>query len=352
MRYLRPIRASVNALSALALVLASTGVASAQFGGMGGLGGGAQTQGQAGGGADAMGGSDESQFVAHGRRPPHPLSAAAATTWLKLQQPTTVAFSDGVTLADLAQFITETTKSPDDKAKDDGVSVYVDPVGLQEAEKTMDSKVTLSVKGVPLATSLHLMLAQLGLVYYVQKDGVLIIAPVSASGLEDYASSNRVPVSAKTAKTWLRLHQPVDLSLKLGTQLQEALAAMKAASKKSGEGELSIYVDPTALESMEKTFESPVTIDLAGAPLATCVALIADQLGLTYRVQDDGIVMIVSRLQDDDDDLPEGHGAETIAQLRARLEEEKLKAQIAQYRLRARMPEAAAGGGLQSVFGR
>lgn len=52
--------------------------------------------------------------------------------------------------------------------------IYIDPIGLSEADKTMGSTVTIDLKGVPLRTTLELVLAQLGLVYYLE-DGVLKI---------------------------------------------------------------------------------------------------------------------------------------------------------------------------------
>ncbi len=56
----------------------------------------------------------------------------------------------------------------------EGIPMYVDPLGLQEAEKTMTSPVVFDVKDVPFRTSLALILKQLGLAYTV-KDGLLSI---------------------------------------------------------------------------------------------------------------------------------------------------------------------------------
>jgi hypothetical protein len=52
--------------------------------------------------------------------------------------------------------------------------MYVDPVALNEAQKTMTSPVTLDVEGVPLKATLRLVLKQIGLDYTVQ-DGLLMI---------------------------------------------------------------------------------------------------------------------------------------------------------------------------------
>mgnify|MGYP006933309290 CR=1 FL=1 len=57
------------------------------------------------------------------------------------------------------------------------IPIYVDPISLSEAEKTMTSPVTIDLADVPLRHSLRLVLKQLGLAYCV-RDGVLIISSV------------------------------------------------------------------------------------------------------------------------------------------------------------------------------
>src|SRR4029077_9527700 len=61
-------------------------------------------------------------------------------------------------------------------------------VGLQEAEKTMQSPVTLDLEGVPLKNTLRLMLKQLGLTYTV-KDGLMTITSETS---EDQPTEIRV----------------------------------------------------------------------------------------------------------------------------------------------------------------
>jgi hypothetical protein len=54
---------------------------------------------------------------------------------------------------------------------------YVDPVGLQEAEKSMKSTVSnMDVEGVPLRVALKLLLRQLDLAYRVN-DGEFVLLP-------------------------------------------------------------------------------------------------------------------------------------------------------------------------------
>jgi Domain of unknown function (DUF4139)/N-terminal domain of unknown function (DUF4140) len=56
----------------------------------------------------------------------------------------------------------------------EGIPIYVDPQGLQDADKTMASTISIDLEGVPLRTTLRLLLEQLGMVYRV-KDGLLKI---------------------------------------------------------------------------------------------------------------------------------------------------------------------------------
>jgi len=80
-------------------------------------------------------------------------------------------FPNETPLEDVIKYIRSCTKSP---TFSDGIPIYIDPLGLQEADKTMTSPVTIDVKEVALRTSLTLILKQIGLGYQV-KDGLLSI---------------------------------------------------------------------------------------------------------------------------------------------------------------------------------
>ncbi|MHC5544482.1 hypothetical protein ACYOEI_40145, partial [Singulisphaera rosea] len=88
----------------------------------------------------------------------------------KLNEPISMAFPNETPLEDVLKYIKSATQG----ANDSGIPIYVDPVGLQEAEKTMTSPITLDLEGVPLKTTLKLILKQLGLTYTV-KDGLMTI---------------------------------------------------------------------------------------------------------------------------------------------------------------------------------
>ena len=77
-----------------------------------------------------------------------------------------------------------TSKGKDDK----GIPIYVDPVGLQEAEKTLTTPITFTAKGEPLKSSLERLLRLIDLIYVV-KDGFLMVTsrsseePMPAGGM-------------------------------------------------------------------------------------------------------------------------------------------------------------------------
>jgi hypothetical protein len=73
-------------------------------------------------------------------------------------------------LEDVLKFIKQATARPGDS----GLRIYVDPVGLQEAETTMQSPVSVDVKGEPLKVALRKVLKPLHLTYTV-KDGLLTV---------------------------------------------------------------------------------------------------------------------------------------------------------------------------------
>ena len=102
----------------------------------------------------------------------------------KLNEPVSMNFKNETPLEDVLNYIKNATQGPNDS----GIPIYVDPVGLQEAEKTMTSPVTLDLEGVPLKTTLRLLLKQLGLTFTV-KDGMLTITSESS---EDQPTEIRV----------------------------------------------------------------------------------------------------------------------------------------------------------------
>ena len=106
----------------------------------------------------------------------------------ELAKPLSMSFANETSLDDILKYVKKSTASP---TYPDGIPIYVDPIGLQEAEKSLTSTVTIDLQQVPLRTSLSLLLNQLGLAYQV-KDGLLkIISEVSAN--QELASDEPIP---------------------------------------------------------------------------------------------------------------------------------------------------------------
>jgi hypothetical protein len=89
----------------------------------------------------------------------------------KLEEPIPMSFADPTPLDDLPIYIRQATTS----RGDDGIPIFTDPHGLQEAGCSLTSPVSIDLNGVPLKTTLRLMLKRLGLAYTV-KDGQLMIS--------------------------------------------------------------------------------------------------------------------------------------------------------------------------------
>ena len=157
--------ALVAAGVAIGLTIAGIRSTEAQFGGGfgpagGGLGGGF--------GQSQLGGSEPAERVYFQR----PVSGAAAAVWLKLDQKLAMPFENDTPLGELLQYVRDKTGDEQDKG---GIPFYVDPIGMQEAEQTLQSPVSINLKGLPLRTTLELALAQLDLRYEVLDEGFLII---------------------------------------------------------------------------------------------------------------------------------------------------------------------------------
>jgi RNA polymerase sigma factor (sigma-70 family) len=91
----------------------------------------------------------------------------------KLEEPISMSFANETPLDDVLKYIKQATTTKTFS----GIPIYVDPKGLQEAEKSLTSTVSIDLEGIPLKTTLRLLLKQLDLAYCV-RDGVLIISSV------------------------------------------------------------------------------------------------------------------------------------------------------------------------------
>ena len=104
--------------------------------------------------------------------PPVTVASYAANERLHqaLDRPITLHFPHETPLEDVLNTIRSATKG----STGGSVQIHVDPLGLQEADKTLTSPITIDLENVRLGTCLRLALRQLGLDYML-KDGVLVI---------------------------------------------------------------------------------------------------------------------------------------------------------------------------------
>ncbi|WP_435008225.1 hypothetical protein P12x_005503 [Tundrisphaera lichenicola] len=105
----------------------------------------------------------------------------------KLNERISMSFPNDTPLEDVKKYIEQSTQD-EAAGLPTGIPIYVDPQGLQDADKTMASTVSINLEGIPLRTTLRLMLKQLGLTYTV-KDSLLTITSTSS---EDQPTEIRV----------------------------------------------------------------------------------------------------------------------------------------------------------------
>jgi hypothetical protein len=110
-----------------------------------------------------------------------------------LEQPIALTYADETPLDQVLREIKrQSTKNPKLSKLATGIPIYVDPIGLQEAERSLNSTVKrpASADTLVLGEHLRLMLEQLGLGYVV-KDGFLMIT--SKDSLDEPLGENADP---------------------------------------------------------------------------------------------------------------------------------------------------------------
>jgi len=142
----------------------------------------------------------------------------------KLEDLVPMSFLEETPLEEVLKHVKQATASPE---LADGIPIYVDPIGLQEAEKSMTSTVrNMDLKGVPLRRTLQLLLKQLDLIYFVE-DGILCITS-GESGDQGLGPcmGEPSPLMEKTGKA-----ERGELTLKEMKDLVEMLKTLKQIEK-------------------------------------------------------------------------------------------------------------------------
>ena len=225
-----------------------------------------------------------------------PAASVSATTIAinqALEKVIRLSFAEETPLEDVLKYIKEATKQPEAAP----IPIYVDPVGLSEANKTMTSTIrNVDFVTVQLKNALPKMLIQLELAFCV-KDGVLIIT--SEPGIEREQKESQIPAAdakPETKATLAILEKPIEMSFENETPLEDVILYVKQCTKKDENTPgFEVYVDPGGLSRADKTMASTVrSLDVAGVPLKTTLRLLLRQLDLAFVVEN-GIVNISDR---------------------------------------------------------
>ncbi len=146
----------------------------------------------------------------------------------KLAEPISMSFNSETPLDDVLKYIKQATTSPTYS----GIPIYVDPKGLQEAERSVNSTIQIDLEGIPLRRTLQLLLTQLGLAYYVE-DGILVITS------EDSASQQHLPPSMASPPPIFEMQEKAERGELSVTEMKEVVELLKLRNEvfrlKSGE---------------------------------------------------------------------------------------------------------------------
>jgi serine/threonine protein kinase len=222
---------------------------------------------------------------------PRPLLAKLSTqqeliTALEMRVP--MRFPRGTSLGDLVMHIRKATKG----ANYAGIPVFVDALGLQEAEKSMASVLTVDVQGRPLKQTLRLALRELGLDYRTS-EGLLNIS--SAGGDPNEGPAARIEVkadrNADSKRVLVALEQPIPMRYPDKARLGEVVDAIRAALQDTSGSPVPIHVSQDGLNEANKSLNSEVTIDVEGVPLRITLHWLLHQIGMNYYVKD-GVLTI------------------------------------------------------------
>ena len=259
------------------------GVMGGGFGGTpGGMGG-----GFGGGGVTSDLPTNHAYRRPAGDKPSPDEEARNAAILAKLEMLVPMKLDPEVPLKFLIQHVKEATKGPDGKT----IPIYVDPLGLQDAEKTLTSPVSLDIVGVPLRTTLRLALKQINLMYEVD-EGMLIITNDDPDDGRQKALREPSPNDQRLdAIIGEKLEKRIPMHFPDEVPLDKVLAYIKEATKGAGDESMPIYLDPQGLQDVEKTPASVVSLDLEDVPLRTSLRLLLSQIDLRHEVRS-GIVII------------------------------------------------------------
>jgi len=118
-----------------------------------------------------------------------PIIAANARAQKFLDRTIPMPFPEETALEQILNHIRTETREPNGRM----IPIYVDPVGLQEAEKTLKSPAKLDLDGVPLRTTLRLVMQQLGMNYKVTS-GLILISDIATCAPDEDLPAQEDPL--------------------------------------------------------------------------------------------------------------------------------------------------------------
>ncbi len=99
----------------------------------------------------------------------------------KLDEPIPFHFPNETPVEEVLKYVRELTR----ESNFPGIPIYVDPVGLQIAERTLSSTVLIDIDAIPLRDALRLILKQLGL-GFVARSGFIVISDEESATIPVY----------------------------------------------------------------------------------------------------------------------------------------------------------------------
>jgi len=111
----------------------------------------------------------------------------AQTIRKKLDQPTRFHFPKETPLDEVLKYVRSATRDTNFP----GIPIYVDPIGLQTAERSLNSTVQIDIDAIPVRDGLRLCLKQLGLGFSV-RDGFMMITDEDSAAIPVYEDSVQV----------------------------------------------------------------------------------------------------------------------------------------------------------------
>lgn len=109
-----------------------------------------------------------------------PNAVASARILDELERPIALEFPEPTPLKDVLESLRRATA----RSGRPGLPIYLDPIGLQEVEKSPDTTVTIDVRDVPLKTALRAVLRPVGMDFVVQ-DGLLFVTSQDSADFGD-----------------------------------------------------------------------------------------------------------------------------------------------------------------------